>query len=295
MEKKSLALVLVLVLCYLSSNLFVHVATQKITGRDVPKGVPTIGWVAMGMQEGYAAKGWFNTYVTEIYDTCGGDSDVIAKTVMQDIQTSLKGFAADPVYARQFYGEKIASQWNNPSFQCFWIFYDRTTDIQVPSWMKEIVTENMRNRLISLFNLWQTQILLGVCLYIIYRFRKCDWKELLLALCFVGGFLFHLLWEAKCQYTVSYFVLLIPYAAVGFHELLQDINGKMRALRNRNMPLGEKLFVIASRKITYIMLGFLLIVLLGSIYQGAWFTDTIKITKDNDRFQEKVTPVEVEY
>ena len=76
---------------------------------------------------------------------------------------------------------------------------------------------------------------------------------------------------------------------------MQDINGKMRALRNRNMPLGEKLFVIASRKITYIMLGFLLIVLLGSIYQGAWFTDTIKITKDNDRFQEKVTPVEVEY
>ena len=295
MEKKSLALVLVLVLCYFSSNLFVHVATQKITGRDVPKGVPTIGWVAMGMQEGYAAKGWFNTYVTEIYDTCGGDSDVIAKTAMQDIQTSLKGFAADPVYARQFYGEKIASQWNNPSFQCFWIFYDRTTDIQVPSWMKDIVTGNMRNRLISLFNLWQTQILLGVCLYIIYRFRKCDWKELLLALCFVGGFLFHLLWEAKCQYTVSYFVLLILYAAVGFHELLQDINGKMRALRNRNMPLGEKLFVIASRKITYIMLGFLLIVLLGSIYQGAWFTDTIKITKDNDRFQEKVTPVEVEY
>lgn len=295
LQKKNLLLIVVLLLCYVSNTFFVHQATIKITGRDVPKGVPPISWIAMGMQEGYAAKGWFNVYVTEIYEQCGGDSDLIYRTSLQDSKDSLKGFVENPVYARQFYGEKIASQWNNPSFQCFWIYYDRTTDIQVPAWMKDMVTGNMRNQLIRVFNLWQTQILLGVCFYIIYRFRKFDGKELLLALCFVGGFLFHLLWEAKCQYTVSYFVLLIPYAAAGFHELLLDLEAKWQVVSDRRAALGEKLFAVANGKSTYIVLGLLLIALVGSIYQGAWFTDTLKITKDNDRFQEKVTPVEVEY
>ena len=36
---------------------------------------------------------------------------------------------------------------------------------------------------------------------------------------FIGGFLFHMLWEAKCQYTTSYFILLIPYSMRGYLQL----------------------------------------------------------------------------
>ena len=43
--------------------------------------------------------------------------------------------------------------------------------------------------------------------------------RLLLPTIFIGGFLFHLFWEAKSQYTITYFVLLIPYCAKGLMDM----------------------------------------------------------------------------
>ena len=34
-------------------------------------------------------------------------------------------------------------------------------------------------------------------------------------LTFVGGFIFHSIWEAKCPYTLPYFVILLPYSVQG--------------------------------------------------------------------------------
>ena len=38
---------------------------------------------------------------------------------------------------------------------------------------------------------------------------------------FLGGFLFHLVWEASASYAIPYFVLLIPYAVKGFAEYVR--------------------------------------------------------------------------
>ena len=38
-------------------------------------------------------------------------------------------------------------------------------------------------------------------------------------LTFIGGFVFHFFWEAKCQYTLPYFVLLIPYSVLGMESV----------------------------------------------------------------------------
>jgi len=45
------------------------------------------------------------------------------------------------------------------------------------------------------------------------------WEALIPGIIFIGGFLFHLVWEAKGQYTVCYFVLLIPYAWMGIRNM----------------------------------------------------------------------------
>ena len=47
--------------------------------------------------------------------------------------------------------------------------------------------------------------------------------RLLLPMIFIGGFIFHLFWEAKGQYTITYFVLLIPYCAKGLMDMTDDI------------------------------------------------------------------------
>lgn len=47
--------------------------------------------------------------------------------------------------------------------------------------------------------------------------------RLLLPMIFIGGFIFHMFWEAKCQYTVTYFVLLIPYCVKGLMDMTDEI------------------------------------------------------------------------
>ena len=54
--------------------------------------------------------------------------------------------------------------------------------------------------LLSLFELW----------------RRRDMESSLLPLIILGGLLYHLLFEAKSQYALPYFVLMIPMAAFGF-------------------------------------------------------------------------------
>ena len=62
----------------------------------------------------------------------------------------------------------------------------------------------------------------------IIRFKRNDIKQLTFAIIFIGGFLFHLIWEAKCQYTITYFVLLIPYSVKGYIDLSKYIDDKIK-------------------------------------------------------------------
>ena len=49
-----------------------------------------------------------------------------------------------------------------------------------------------------------------------------------------GGFLFHMLWEAKGRYILPYFVMMLPMAAVGLAELTERVSA-WPVLRN-NRP-----------------------------------------------------------
>lgn len=57
---------------------------------------------------------------------------------------------------------------------------------------------------------------MGVLVFVLFDIKNCSIEHLIFAIIFIGGFVFHLFWEAKCQYTITYFVLLIPYAAKGY-------------------------------------------------------------------------------
>ena len=72
-------------------------------------------------------------------------------------------------------------------------------------------------------NMLQTLIYAGAFLWILLGRRQMSWESLLPGMIVIGGFLFHLVWEAKGQYTVFYFFLLIPYAFWGIREAAHRI------------------------------------------------------------------------
>ncbi len=74
----------------------------------------------------------------------------------------------------------------------------------------------MNQMLLFLLNIMQTLVWFGILLYLVLERKNLRLEHLVLAITFIGGFLFYLAWEAKCQYTVPFYIILFPYAARGW-------------------------------------------------------------------------------
>lgn len=229
-----------------------HICIKSITGMEVSKGTSAWGFIAMGMQEGNRAPGWFNDYHLSNYREAGRDVELAAENAKIYIKNRIGEFVDQPAYCVEFYSKKISSQWNNPTFQGFWIQ-------QIMSWYREDVPDSVdewiqdgrlgNNILTYIFNVFQSIVLLG-CIVFFFCHKNIDYKTLSLAVIIIGGFLFHMIWEAKCQYTVSYFALLIPYAVQGivlFGKWLLD----KRRLHDR---LSKKKGIVAIISIIIVLL-----------------------------------------
>ena len=94
---------------------------EKRIGTEFGAGYPMSAWMAMGMQDSWMAAGWYNEYSKEMYQTYGTDLDAISKRNKKDIEKSIEAFAKDPRAAGEFYQEKFASQWNEPTLESLWI------------------------------------------------------------------------------------------------------------------------------------------------------------------------------
>lgn len=224
--------VVITVCLYLMGNLMVDNYVEHITGLPVQKGIPSSSYIAMGLQDSqYLAEGWYTGYVRSIYKYADYDYDAADKMSRVNISESIDNFRQNSDYTLTFFTKKIASQWNNPTFQCYWIYLVRSSMITPADTINNIYN-GTASRILALFlNLFQSLMLLGVITYIIYYRREHSLISILPAVIFIGGFIFHLIWEAKAQYTLPYFFLIIPYGVAGMKRMAQDIEN---ALRTRN-------------------------------------------------------------
>ena len=76
-------------------------------------------------------------------------------------------------------------------------------------------------------NQYQQLIFLGVLLSCVFLWCKRDILQCLPVLVILGGILYHLLFEAKSQYALPYFILMIPLAAYGFCSLFKRTEGRI--------------------------------------------------------------------
>ena len=68
-------------------------------------------------------------------------------------------------------------------------------------------------------NQYQSLIFIGVFCWLLFGFwKKKGLEDHALLITIIGGFLFHMLWEAKGRYILPYFVMMLPMAAVGLSE-----------------------------------------------------------------------------
>jgi len=162
---------------------------------------PNISYILMAMEEGPRANGW---YKEERGEYALQHSDAAKDEYKEEIKERLQYFVKNPGYTFKFYIDKITSMWTENTYSAV-----RVNAIG-PYEFLEDMTEPL------LFYQKMLLVLTSVCtLVVLIQNRKNISLDIIFLLTiFIGGFLFHILWEAKSRYIIPYIVVLIPIASI---------------------------------------------------------------------------------
>ncbi len=205
------------VFCLAGSRLVTGVI-EGITSRQVGEGIPKLAWVEMGLQEGSRGAGWFNFYTTDTFAAYQGDSQAAGEAVKADLAETLREMRENPADTVDFFARKILSMWCEPTFQSVWIQEVKQSAIQPFAFVESLYQRDgiLNAVYVAACDVFQTFVYFFSLVWLVRGWRQNRLCQLLPAIIFLGGFLFHLAWEAKGQYSIFYFFLLVPYALQGF-------------------------------------------------------------------------------
>lgn len=165
------------------------------------KQYPVASFLLMAMEESDRANGWYNERIAA---PALKDPEKAKNEYPKLIKERLEYFSENIGYTFRFYTLKIASMWTENTYSA--IINNVTT----------------RNDKLNNFNepliFYQKMLLMLTCVLTIVVFiqnRKNLSPEIIyLLLIFMGGFAFHIIWEAKSRYIIPYIVVLIPLASI---------------------------------------------------------------------------------
>lgn len=201
--------------CNQTTNAYV----EYLSGYEMPEGEVMLSWVVMGLQEAPNAPGNYNGYNGNVFFDNHFDTDLANEQSMTDLKKIIKSMIENPIdRGVTFFARKTAYQWNDPTFIAMERMEGRESTITVSAGVRSLIDGRGSVILSVILNMVQTVILTGMLFYLLFTRKSRNLNELLVAVVFLGGYLFHMVWESSASYTIPYFVLLIPYAVKGFAE-----------------------------------------------------------------------------
>ena len=220
-DKRLLAAAVISVVLPLAIFSGIYRIYEARSGAERLRGIPTVVTLAMGMQESRQGCGWDNNYQKDVYNAAEFDYDKMRETGTDELRERLRSFSEDPVYAAEFYGKKLLSQWNGPLYQS--VFF--TADYHQSAPPKEgTLAERISGpafwTLLDICDRVQFVIYLGMLFWYLMAVKEEEGiLRQLFAVAILGGFFFSLLWEAKTRYILPYYLFMFPCAAVGYRKL----------------------------------------------------------------------------
>ena len=213
-----IAAVLVLTLGALPQQIY-----EQRTGKEFGDGIPKICWMAMGFSDGHAGPGWYKEDNTvTAFAQHNYDGEATAEYAENVLAKRLAYFRANPRDCLRFFSTKLISQWNEPSYESIWInqvqlsYSEKGRIYELVCGKGEIVTGRLMNQ-------FQQMVFLGTLLAALAMWKSRELRQCLPFVILLGGIFYHLLFEAKSQYSLVYFILMVPAAACGFCRLFEKI------------------------------------------------------------------------
>ncbi len=255
-------------------------------------GVSTLSYVAMGLQENDRRyDGWYNKYNKETYEEADFSNGKQAKVAREYLMTRIDDIKKSPQKAISFFSGKNASQWANPDFQGFWVnkVMPHKSELVRPDWAVWLFSFRGSETIFKWLNFLQFWIISGTLIYVLLRRENDEYLYLMSVV--TGGFIFHSFWEAKAEYTLSYFALLLPVAANGWISIVETFAGCVRTIsadinteycKDRSES-KQKIFIKRIHKLFkknrvrgYVLLALEVIVVLH-IIRGRWGPDLNRV------------------
>ena len=203
----------------------VDVVYEVRSGYPSGVGIPSILWVAMGLQETEGRAGVYNRYQQTTFADCDFQQESATQQGKIYIRERLEEFSQNQGKAFSFFKNKLKGQWIEPMYAAL----ETTESFEegtVLSPALESLYYGALGRIIwNLTNYYQSILYLAglmalVMLGILWWKKKDVPTSLWLPwIAVFGGFLFSIMWEAKSRYVFPYCVFMILYAPEGLYQM----------------------------------------------------------------------------
>jgi len=162
---------------------------------------PIESYFLMAMEESTRANGWYNE---EIANKALTNPNRVKEEYRKKIENRVAYFVNHLEDAFKFYITKLASMWTENTYSA----------IQNNMVQNHTYIENATKPLAFYQKVLLILICLCSCITLIQNRNNLTLELLFLIMIFIGGFIFHILWEAKSRYIIPYIVVLMPIATI---------------------------------------------------------------------------------
>lgn len=239
-KKKLIALILAVVVA-ISSPLCMQLVIKSYELRantSYSTKVKQIQFLDAGLNDG-PNPGWYNGIQVDDLKLNNMNQQAADETARYNISNRLNEFSKDPAKAIAFFKDKILSEFNEPSFESIWLEQVREHEYEegetVPKIVESVETGGLSQMLSFYFNEYVMIMYLAFALALFRMFfrKTCKPDNIIIPITIIGGFIYHTLFEAKSQYIIIYFIMLIPYAIYGIYHITRFINKRFSFLLNK--------------------------------------------------------------
>ena len=230
---QSLAFALAMCILCVGSSKLIIMSYEARANTQFESGLTQTMYFDLGLQESPMAPGWYTKTAVNDYMKGGFDAERGNAVAQTSIDRRLEEMSDDLGYAFDFFGKKILSQWNEPSYESIWISQVKQHSHELSDLAKDIYNNGFWGQLFALhFNFYMQIlfVLFALGIYLLFIDRKTNIETVLLPLVLLGAFGYHLLFEAKSQYACTYIPLLVPTATYAMNKILFSDYAKIRQL-----------------------------------------------------------------
>lgn len=216
-------------LCY---NYSIKQYLSYKTGSDLTKGIPSILFVNMGLEEGPRGNGWYNGSTAVNYTSANSNSELAKELGLKLVNKRISHMVSNPIYSINFFAGKFITTWAEPTFQALFFTSPHDQNIKVVTYMKNNPFLNSLyygplNKLV----IWYCRgfvlfITLGSTFFCLKKSKGIPHEIMLLLLPFVGTVAFHLVWETKSRYVYPAFTLLFPLASTYWLNIFDKFSSR---------------------------------------------------------------------